>query len=166
MNKWFCLLIAVLALSACDSVNNQEVPNFTVRIDLSGYGIWNTYGVSGVGDWKYFNRATRQPSNFPYTASTYTGYGGVLLIMGLDSSTGNYEPLAYDAACPVENTMSVAVGIDQSNYEAVCPQCNSRFNVLTGMGGPISGIAATNKYGLRIYKVHAQPSGGYAITSY
>lgn len=165
----FTTLITVIVLllaGACDSVNNKEVPNFTVRIDLSGQGIWNTYGVSGVGEWRIFNRVKKIPGNFPFTANTYTGYAGVLLIMGLDSSTGDYCPLAFDAACPVENSMDIAVTIDADNFEAVCPQCGSRYNVLTGMGGPVSGIAAGSKYGLRVYHARSATSGGYIITSY
>ena len=158
--------VAVLALSGCDSVNNREVPAYTVRIDLESYALWNTYGVSGVGDYRIFNRDKRLPANFPYNANTYTGYGGVLLMMALNMDSGTYSPTAYDAACPVENSPNVTLGIDGTNFDAVCPKCGSRYNVLTGSGMPISGTALTLKYGLRMYKVRQSVSGGYMITTY
>ena len=168
MKKWMCMLTAVLAilvLGGCDKVNNKEVPLYMVNLDLGTYAMWNTYGVAGVGDYRIFDRAKNIPANFPYNMNSFTGYGGVLLIMALDSSTGSYAPQAYDAACPVENRPEVTVGVDASNFEAVCPMCKSRYNVLTGMGGPISGIAHTNKYGLRPYKARPTDNGGYIISS-
>lgn len=159
------IVLFTLLTTGCDKVNNNEVPSYVVHIDLGTYAMWNTYGVAGVGDYRIFNRDSRIPANFPYNANTYTGYGGILLIMALDSSTGSYAPQAYDAACPVENKQDVTVGIDASNFEAVCPKCHSRYNVLTGMGGPISGTAYTSHYGLRIYKVHQSSYGGYIITN-
>ncbi|MBQ1797748.1 MAG: hypothetical protein IIZ89_00085 [Muribaculaceae bacterium] len=162
----FSLLMSLLAvlLCACDHVNNKEVPAYVVRIDLGTHAMWSTYGVSGVGDYRYFNREMGVPQNFPFNANTHTGYGGVLLMMALDASTGNYEPVAYDGACPVENVQSTVVGIN-GKLEAVCPKCGSRYNVLTGLGGPIDGVAHKSNYGLRIYKVRQSGSGGYVITN-
>lgn len=167
MKQFFAiLLVAFLAVtSGCQRINNKEVPNYTVHIDLGSHALWATYGVSGVGEHRIFDRAQRIPVNFAYNANTFTGYGGVLLIMGLDISTGSYAPIAFDAACPVENRANVRVSIDASNLEAVCPQCKSRYNVLTGSGGPVSGRAYTSKYGLRMCSVHPSKLGGYIITS-
>ena len=158
-------MVLTLALASCERVNNTEVPSYTVRIDLGSYALWNTYGVAGVGDWRIFNRAKQLPSNFPYNANTFTGYGGVLLFMGLNSQSGSYEPIAFDAACPVENSPDISVGIDADNLEAVCPKCGSRYNVLNGAGGPIYGIALKSRYGLRTLKVRAGQYGGYIISS-
>ena len=163
------ITIALLALmclaSSCERINTKEVPSYVVRIDLSSIGLWTTYGVSGVGDYRIFDRARHIPSNFPYNVNTATGFGGVLLIMGLDASTGSYSPIAFDAACPVENQANITVGIDASTLEAVCPQCKSHYNVLTGGGGPMSGQAYLRKYGLRSLGVHKSEMGGYMITS-
>ena len=162
----YIVLVALMALaSSCEQINNKEVPNYVVRIDLGSYALWNTYGVSGVGDYRIFDRAHNLPSNFPYNANTYTGFGGGLLIMGLDSSTGGYAPIAFDAACPVENQAGIKVAIDPATLEAVCPQCKSHYNVLTGSGGPVSGRAYTSRYGLRMCAVHQSKLGGYIITS-
>ena len=160
------VLMLALVLLACDRIKNNEVPSYTVRINLGTYAMWNTYGVPGVGDFRYFNRDKRLPANFPYDVNTYTGFGGVLLICGMDASAGGYGPIAFDASCPVEVSPDVAVTVDASNLDAVCPKCGSRYDVLMGGGGPKSGQALTNKFGLRPVKVRASQNGGYIITSY
>lgn len=160
------LALMLLALAGCDKINNKEVPAYTVRIDLSTYALWNTYGVAGVGDYRIFSRERGEPKNFPYNANTYTGYGGILLMMALNMSEGGYAPTAYDASCPVESSPNITVGIDATNFDAVCPRCGSRYDVLQGAGGPKSGVALTSRLGLRLYVVRQATSGGYIITSY
>ena len=160
------LLAALLALAGCDKIDHKALPGYTVRLNLGDIARWNTYGVSGVGEYRMFNRSKRLPANFPYDVNTYTGFGGVLLIMGLDISSSTYAPVAFDAACPVEKSADVAVTVDAYNFDAVCPKCGSHFDVLTGAGGPKSGQALTRKVGLTAYKVRATTNGGYVITSY
>lgn len=161
ISKLFTALTALFLLvmaSACDHIDNKSVPRFTVRIDLGNAALWNTYGVTGMGDYRIFDRAKNIPSNFPYNVNTYTGYGGVLLMMGIE------VPMAYDLSCPVEVSQDVILSIDNKNFEAVCPRCQSHFNPLTGMGGPVSGVAINSKVGMRQYRVI--PSGyGYVIAN-
>ena len=141
------LMLLLTAASGCDHIDNKTIPRFSVRIDLGSYALWNTYGVSGMGQFRIFNREKDVPSNFPFNVNTYTGYGGVLLM-----------------ACPVEISPEVTLSMDASNFEAVCPRCGSRFNPLTGDGGPVSGVAINNKVGMRQY--HVYPSnGGYVIAN-
>lgn len=161
ISKLFNLIAAALLLTVacgCDHIDNKAVPNFTVRIDLGNYALWTTYGVNGMGDYRIFNREKRLPGNYPYNVNTYTGYGGVLLMMGIDG------PLAYDLSCPVELSQEITLSIDPDNLEAFCPHCKSRYNPMTGSGGPISGVAINNKVGMRQY--HVTPSnGGFIITN-
>ena len=159
------LLAAIMGGTGCNKINNKEVPAYTVRLDLSGPGVWNVYGVSGVGEYRSFNRPKGIPANFPYNVNTYTGYGGVLLMMALDASTGGYTPVAYDASCPVESSPNITVGVDSQSLDAVCPSCGSHYDVLQGSGGPKSGVAATSRLGLRIFRVRASSNGGYIITN-
>lgn len=150
--------LVILSLGGCESIDNKTVPQFTVRIDLGNLALWGTYGVYGMGDYRIFNREKQLPSNFPYNVNTYTGYGGVLLIMGMDG------PLAYDMACPVEISHDVILTMTNDRYEAVCPRCNSHFDPLMGDGGPVSGVAINNRVGMRQYRV-LPSNGGYFITN-
>jgi len=151
-------LSVIVLMTSCNHIDNKAVPNFTVRIDLGNYALWNTYGVNGMGDYRIFNRDKNLPSNFPYNVNTFTGYGGVLLMMGIDG------PMAYDLSCPVELSQNITLSIDADKLEAYCPKCQSRFNPLTGAGGPLSGVAINNKVGMRQYR--ATPSnGGYFISN-
>lgn len=152
------LLVLSIVLGSCDHIDNKAVPPYTVRINLADYGRWNTYGVAGMGDYRIFDRDKRLPAQFPYDVNTFTGYGGVLLMMGIDG------PLAYDLACPVEVRREITLHIDADKLEAICSHCGSRFNPLTGLGGPLSGVAINNKLGMRQY--HVTPmGGGYMITN-
>ena len=157
ISVFFALLVLSLG-SGCDKIDNKTVPSFTVRIDLGNIALWNTYGVAGMGDYRIFNREKQLPSNFPYNVNTYTGYGGVLLMMGLEA------PMAYDLSCPVEVSRDVILSVNPDNYDAVCPRCGSRFNPLTGAGGPMSGVAINNKVGMRQYRI-LPSNGGYIITN-
>lgn len=151
------LLLAGMT-SSCDHIDNKAVPRFTVRIDLGSFALWNTYGVNGMGEYRIFNREKNLPANFPYNVNTFTGYGGVLLMMGIDG------PMAYDLSCPVEASQDITLSINPENFEAVCPRCGSRYNPLTGAGGPLGGVAINNKVGMRQYRV--SPSyGGYFISN-
>jgi len=158
MIRAFAALLLLVTASACDHIDNKSVPNFGVRIDLGNFALWNTYGVSGMGDFRIFNRDKNLPANFPYNVNTYTGYGGVLLMMGIDG------PLAYDLSCPVEIKQDIVLSISADNFQAVCPRCGSHFDPLMGAGAPLSGVAIKNKVGMRQY--HVMPSGGgYIITN-
>lgn len=166
-SKLSVLLAALLlAAASCTKIDNKSTPNYPVRINLGSYAMWATYGVNGLGEYKLFCRTKQLPSNFPYNANTYTGFGGVILIYGLDISTSTYGPIAFEAACPVENKPTVLLDIDPDNFDAVCPNCKSRYNVIGGAGGPISGQAVEKKKGLRSFIVRQSVNGGYIITSY
>lgn len=157
--------IVSLFISSCEKIDNQRIPGVAVNIELSNAGLWDTYGVHGYGQYNMFIKNLRIPGNYSYTASTFTGFGGVLLISGFDSNTGDYNaPLAYDLACPVEAKSDVLVEIDKNNYEAVCKKCGSRYNVCEGQGAPLSGKAVEYKYGMQRYNAYPAQLGGYIIS--
>lgn len=165
----FMSLIALLsAMASCNQVDDDRIPSLPVYINLSGAGMWNTYGVSGVGISKNFinYQGVVSPADFPFTANTYLGYGGVLLIGGVDPfSAESNVPLAYDLSCPVERSQTVRVSIDPDNLDAVCDKCGSRYNVITSGGSPVGGPALTGKYkyALRRYFCDPGQGGGYII---
>ncbi len=161
--------VAMMSLAGCDRLNNKSLPEYPVRINLGNYALWTTYGVVGVGDYRIFNRDKKLPSNFAYDVNTFTGYGGVLLVMEQDiysTSTGTIAPHAYDLSCPVEGRADVVVGIDEELMRAVCPQCKSQYDVFFQGGRGVSGSAASHNKGLNPYKVRATGSGGYIISNY
>lgn len=167
--SFFLTLIALLlAVTSCNQVDDDRIPSLPVYINLSGAGMWNSYGVSGVGMSTNFinHNGTLSPDGFPFNANTHVGYGGVLLIGGVDPYTSEPNvPLAYDLSCPVEKSQTVRVYIDSDNLEAVCPECGSHYDVIMAGGSPVSGPALTGKYkyGLRRYVCDPARDGGYII---
>lgn len=165
----FMSLMAMLSVvSSCNQVDDDRIPSVPVYINLSGAGMWNSYGVSGVGISRNFInwQGEVSPAGFPFTANTYVGFGGVLLIGGVDPFTAEPNvPLAFDLSCPVECKQTVRVAIDSDKLEAVCPVCGSRYDVMTAGGAPVGGPALTGryKYGLRRYYCQPEMGGGYII---
>ena len=162
------LMVLLSAVSSCNQVDDERIPSLPVYINLSGAGMWNSYGVSGVGIARNFInwQGVVSPAGFPYNANTYVGFGGVLLIGGIDPFTSAPNvPLAYDLSCPVERKQTVRVAVDPGNLEAVCPECGSRYDVVTAGGAPVGGPALTGKYkyGLRRYYCDPESSGGYIV---
>lgn len=153
--------------SGCHEIDDERIPRLPVSINLADHGLWNAYGVAGTGIHREFIKSEHKPAGFAYVAQSATGFGGVLLIGGIDPFTAEPNmPLAYDLACPVERTASIRVYIDQNNLDAVCPDCGSHYNVISGGGSPLSGPALErkHKYGLRRYQCLAGKLGGYYIT--
>ena len=127
---------------------------------MGEYGKWNTFGVHSFGDYRIFNRDKELPQNFPYNVNTYTGFGGVLLIMGKDNE-GNLTPYAYDLSCPIENVTKITIMIDTDNFDAICSECNTHYDVINGTGNALNGNEKLKKY-----KVRQTANGGYIITNY
>lgn len=121
---------------------------------------WLTFGVISIGTHRYFNKAQSLPVNFSYKEKFFTGFGGILLVGGVGG-----EPYAYDASCPNEGDASVVVAVDRNSFEAVCPKCNSHFEVINGTGVSVSGPAYERHYALKHYKSIKNSDGGYTITN-
>lgn len=140
-----------IAISAgCHTLDDDRIPPMAVNIAFPSVAEWNIYGVNAALDYRYFIPERKLPTGFFYTASTYTGFGGVLLLCDV---LGN--PMAYDLACPVECKASTRVAIDSESHLAVCPVCGSTYDVFSLNGHPTGGIAAERGYGLRRYRVSA-----------
>lgn len=159
---------AGLLTGGCESIYDDVIPAMPVSINLTGHGTWNTYGVPGFGFFRYFiiSPGNVEPAGFPYSTTSATGYGGVLLIGGMDPYTGETNvPLAYDLSCPIERSQTVRVQVNTSTLEAVCPVCHSHYNVVEAAGAPVAGPAleGTQKYRLKKYRCLPSPEGGYFI---
>lgn len=163
MRSYYVVFVVILAfLCGCKSSDYERVPLMGVELEIN-VAQWSTYGVFGYGDNRNFIRSERIPAGFPYTASSYTGFGGILLISGTEDGFDYNSVLAYDLACPVEVPKISRVYIDSETFDAVCPQCHSRFNVCEGSGRPIAGPAYDYRYDMRKYRVSSGQMGGYTV---
>lgn len=153
---------------ACNTIDDNRLPSYPVMLSLVPEGVWNTYGPSGIGDFRYFIKESQTPRNFPYTDRTYTGVGGILLVKGFDGfATEADVPLAYDLCCPVERRYDTRVQMVGGGAfpEAECPVCKSRYDVIECGGTPVSGPALAEKYGLTRYRCLPGNGGGFVIVS-
>lgn len=165
MRRCLAIMLTVVAAVACTTIDDHRTPSYQVNIRLNSVGLWDTYGVHGMGEYRVFSLRKKLPSNFHFTANTYTGFAGVLLLTGFDFTTQTYNtPVAYEIACPVENRVDVTVDYNPETFEAVCAKCGSHYNVLEGGGAAVSGLAYERHYGLTRYRVTAD-NGGYIITN-
>lgn len=168
--RFLTLIIAAAAIAgvttSCRELNNDVIPSQAVNIDLSNAGLWSVYGVDNYGESREFILSLRYPPGFNYSYNSATGYGGVLLVMGIDPASGVPAPLAYDLSCPVERQPDIRVSvIDSDAYEAVCDVCGSHYAVTNGIGNAVSGPALELDYGLRVYHCYPTINGGYIITN-
>ena len=158
-------LAAIVAGSvACSSIDDTRIPRVPVNIVFQTIGVWDRYGVGGAMEYRYFvkgsaNQAT-EPSDFPYTAASATGFGGVLLACDYYGNT-----VAYDMCCPVECNPQYKVRVDYETNMAVCPKCHSTYSVFENYGRPTGGTAAERGYGLTVYRVATTATGQRVITN-
>lgn len=156
--------MVALLISGCHTIDDERIPCMPVSIDLSNQGVWNAYGVNSFGQFNEFIIDRKLPAGFPYIYNSATGYGGVLLICGQNAFTGDVGPLAYDLSCPVERLPSVRVYVNQ-DFNAVCPDCGSIYNVIEAGGSPVYGPAKEMGYALTSYQCLPTIYGGYFITN-
>lgn len=149
-------LICVCLTAGCDNYDEERIPIRNVRIEINS-AEWSVYGVHGYMEWNTFIR-NLLPTGFTWRGNEYSGFGGVLLVCGLEN-----QLLAYDLACPVECQSNTRISVDEANGVAVCRQCGSTYDIFNGYGQPISGTAREQKYGLASYSVIPSPTG-YVIT--
>ena len=148
--------------SACDEVDFDRVTPTNVRLSFDTQAEWTRYGTPGALDHKRFilDGSTRVPADYPWTALTYTGFGGILLVADISGA-----PYAYDLACPVELSREVRLEIDDATHEAYCPVCGSHYSVFTNYGAPVSGRARELKRGLRRFNVGPGMNGEFMVVT-
>lgn len=145
-------------VAGCHHIDDDRIPVMPVYIPFSSVGVWDLYGVSGAGQYRYFIKSEGKPSNYPYTVTSATGFGGVLLMSDIHS-----QPVAYDLACPVECKATTRIAVDSDELIARCPVCGSTYDVITNYGYPLSGPAAERGYGLQRYNVSLATGTTYMV---
>ena len=148
---FLCALLSC-AVAGCDNYDEERIPMRNVRIEINT-AEWSVYGVHGYMEWNTFIR-NAVPQGFTWRSNEYSGFGGVLLVCGLEE-----QLLAYDLACPVECQSNVRVHVDEAQGIAVCNLCGSTYDVFNGYGQPLSGAAKDAKYGLTSYRVIPSATG-------
>lgn len=156
----FVTAVVAVTVIGCHTVDDDRIPRVNVYISFPTEAEWLRYGVTQVMQSQRFIRAERVPSDFPYNVSTYTGYGGVLLLCDIFN-----QPVAYDLSCPVEVSPTVRVYMNEDNL-AECPKCHSLYEVSGPVyGTAVAGIAQERGYGLTRYRVGPGVSGEYRIVT-
>lgn len=150
----------IFLTTQCRHTDDDRIPWADVRIAFNSPAEWEIYGTPAAMDYRRFVRTERIPADFPYTALTYTGFGGVLLVADV---MGN--PQAFDLACPVEVRYDVRLFIND-HYEAECPVCHSTYDVFLNYGAPLSGPAAKKGYSLTRYRVVEGSGGEYRLVTH
>ena len=156
--RLIALLFPLCVFLGCHTVDDDRIPYSPVMIRFSTQSMWEIYGVKGALDYQRFIINDNIPSNFPYTALSYTGFGGVLLCGDIH---GN--PVAYDLSCPVERSRTVRIIIDETASNAYCSKCGSVYDVFSNFGVPLSGEASRLGYGLRRYDVTSGTQGDFKV---
>ena len=117
-----------MAVVSCGDDYHSNIPfalvDFQINLDID---------KELIGGYKVFEK--------PRNATDKIGYGGLLVI---DLLT---EYKAYDLACPNEASRAVRI-VPNSDRQAVCPKCNSKFDLQNGF------VISGTKYNLQQYKVY------------
>lgn len=134
--KHFGILILLLALSSCESINRKSsVPNvpvnYTVYIDREHpyFVVENTLATIIVTERKFQHQ--------------YIGYAGLLIWVGMDNA---YH--AADLCCPHCVLRNKPLQVD--GLYAVCPICGEQYDISYGFCNPTKGIT---KESLKLYNI-------------
>lgn len=126
-SRWQLAILVATFLFACREEPENYFPYSPVRYELNL--VANQY------------QALRTPGGIvaiqtSELAFAQIGLGGLIIVRDLIVPNSFH---VYDLACPVEKTRSILLQIVDD--EAICPICNSHYDLLLGNGAPIQGVA-------------------------
>jgi nitrite reductase/ring-hydroxylating ferredoxin subunit len=146
-------MLAFFILS-CDKTYISSIPDYPVYLELD-----LDYEDKALKAIQAYHIYTQKDINQDIER---TGFGGVLVYHGIsDNGTGAYY--AFDAACPHEANRTVTVEVDADRIYAVCPKCQSKYELLNGIGNRISG---PSKEQLKAYHVQTVGNKVYVRSTY
>ena len=119
-------IITAALLCSCNNSYNNPVPSYPVNLDINIAAEYPHFVPANIMQHMTFTK--------PRLVTDRIGYGGVLVLTGLDAQ---YH--AFDLSCPVEARRDIRVYID--GMYAVCPQCGEQYEVFYGIGNPTKGIS-------------------------
>lgn len=134
-------MMGVLAVLSCAKTYNSSIPERMVYLELDLR--FEDKALKAIPAYKIYDQNNINP------LTEIAGFGGVLVYHGL-SSDGPDAYYAFDAACPYEANSQTRVTMEEDGLHAVCPKCESQFDLSFGSGNPVSGPA---EYNLKSYQV-------------
>jgi len=133
VHLFIILFFSVFSFS-CEEKIRSSIPNCDVYIETSPSEYAKLRTPNNAVSYIY-TPGVPVPANFRF------GYGGVLIYRDLGE-----QIRSCDLACPVEASPTIRVEVNMPF--AVCPVCNSKFDLSYGFASPVSGPA---KEPLHIY---------------
>ncbi|MDR1356949.1 MAG: (2Fe-2S)-binding protein [Tannerellaceae bacterium] len=127
--KRILLCLLALASSSCEKAFVSSIPDYAVYLELDLD--FEDNALLPVLAYKIYT-----PQNVNQAVEK-TGFGGVLVFHGIGAGTNPYH--AFDAACPYEANRSITVAVDEDHLYATCPKCQTRYDLASGAGNPVSG---------------------------
>jgi len=131
MKKTITHLAVILFLSgfsfSCEKKIRSSIPNMEVFIETSPSEFARLQNVNSAVSYIPI-------PGVPFPVNFRFGFGGVLIYRDLDGKIRS-----CDLACPVEASPTTRVEVNMPY--AVCPVCDSKFDLSWGFASPVSGPA-------------------------
>jgi len=131
VHLFIILFFGALSFS-CKKEIRSSIPSSEVYIETSPSEYAKLRSPNNAVSYIY-TPGVPSPASFKY------GYGGVLIYRDLESRIRS-----CDLACPVEASRTVRVEVNMPF--AVCPVCNSKFDLSYGLASPVAGQAKETLY--------------------
>lgn len=139
-NKKIILIATVLLCSGCINTSISSVPNMPVQISMNTIA-HPEHNPLNVGTYFTVDKNgyhTEKGETHSLTWGEVTGYGGVVVVCGLDGKLA-----AYDMCCPKCLNPNQPIVMD-SYALGICPKCGEEFSTMysysAGTGFPTKGI--------------------------
>ncbi len=122
-----------IGISSCHKEEEQPIPERNVNIRTPYADFMQLRNAGSHVEYHYGEY---------YAAGTLIGFGGVVVFRDYDNKLH-----AADLACPVEVDENITVNVNMPY--AICPQCNTKYDLTFGFGTPVSG---PGKFPLKMYQ--------------
>lgn len=133
------LLIALLALCAgCKRTNwRSSVPDAPIHLEINtGIGMYVNFVPSNTTQYLIANESGIHfnGQRMPLSVTEAYGYAGTVVYINMFS-----QYMAYDLCCP--HCLDRDKPCTVSGMYAICPTCGEEYDINTGNGAPLRGIA-------------------------
>jgi len=140
MKKKLNFVVLTVLLAAFFSCSDDRNPIPSSRVYLKLDLTFKDKELKTIPSYKIYTTKNINTAN-----RESVGFGGVLVV-----HTYLDEYKAFDIACPYEAKQSVTVSVDEEIRYAVCPVCNTSYDIGFGTGAP----NGASRYYLRTYNIY------------